>query len=592
MSILRLLGAAGVLLLVLAAPADAKKKHHGHHHKPKEVKVQLLAFNDFHGALQTATTGGIRPPTPAGQTTPPPAIPAGGAAIMGSYIRELERTNRNSLLVSAGDLIGATPLLSALYHDEPTIEAMNLLGLDLNAVGNHEFDEGEAELKRMQRGGCHPTEGCKDGTGFKGADFKFLAANVVRKDNAKTLFRPYSIRRFQGKKIGFIGMTLEGTPSIVSPAGISNLNFLDEAATANRYARELRRRHDVEAIVVLLHEGGFQSVPFNTDTINTCTGISGPVVDIVNNTTDAVDLFVTGHTHAAYNCVIDGRPVTSTSSNGRLLTDLDLVLGRDGDVKSVSRNNVPMWSTGRTGQANVEALIKRYDDLSAPLRRTPVGRVAASITNDTPDDTGENPLGNLIADAQLADTRAADRGNAVGALMNPGGVRNDLLFPQSAGEGDGVVTYEEAFNVQPFNNIVVTQTFTGAQFLNVLKDQWCDGAATNVLLPSSTIRYTYDQTIANSIRGQTCATSPNPVSNVTIGGAPLNPDASYRITTNNFLADGGDSFPSLRAGTDRTSLSDFDIDSLVRYLEPSLTGAPVTAPPTDRINRINVPPAP
>jgi 5'-nucleotidase len=286
--------------------------------------------------------------------------------------------------------------------------------------------------------------------------------------------------------------------------------------------------------------------------------------------------------------VIDGRPVTSSSSSGRLLTDLDLTLGRDGDVKSVSRNNVPMYTAGRTPVTDVQALIDRYDQLSAPLRRTPVGKVGESITNDEAvvDDSGENPLGNLIADAQLADTAAADRGDADGALMNPGGVRNDLLFPQSAGEGDGVVTYEEAFNVQPFNNIVTTQTFTGTQFLAVLKDQWCDGSAVNVLLPSHTITYTYDPAVAAAIKGKACAGELNPVSDVRIGGVPLDPDASYRITTNNFLADGGDSFPSLRAGTNRTSLSDFDIDSLVRYLQPSLAaGAPaVMAPPTDRID--------
>ena len=225
MSSLRLLALTAALLLTAAAPAAAKSKHH-HKPKHKDVKVQLLSFNDFHGHLQPGTTGGIRPPTPAGQTTAPPAIPAGGAAFLGSYVRELERNNRNSLLVSAGDLIGASPLLSALYHDEPTIEAMNLLGLDLNAVGNHEFDEGEAELKRMQRGGCHPTEGCKDGTGFAGADFKFLAANVIKKSNAKPFFPPYAIRRFQGEKIGFIGMTLEGTPSIVAPSGIQSLSLI------------------------------------------------------------------------------------------------------------------------------------------------------------------------------------------------------------------------------------------------------------------------------------------------------------------------------------------------------------------------------
>ena len=596
MSSLRLLGAAGALLLVLASPAAAHKRHHHHH---KDVRVQLLAINDFHGHLQTTTTGGIRPPTPPtvpGQPPPatPAAIPAGGAAILGSYVRELERKNRNTLTVSAGDLIGGSPLLSALFHDEPTIEAMNLLGLDLNAVGNHEFDEGEAELKRMQRGGCHPTDGCETGHTFEGADFKFLAANVVRKDNAKTLFRPYVVRRFQGKKIGFIGMTLEGTPSIVSPSGISNLSFLDEAATANRYARELRRRHGVKAIVVLLHEGGFPNVPFNTDTLDAC-GVTGPIVDIVNNTTDAVDLFVTGHTHSAYNCLIDGRPVTSASSFGRVLTDIDLTIGRNGDIKTVSADNLPLFTAGRTPAPRVQELVEYYEAESADERQAPTGRISADIrsgrTPGTTDDSGEQPAGNLIADAQLADTADPGRGGAVAALMNPGGVRADFVFADSGAEGDedGLVTYEEAFTVQPFNNLVATQTFTGAQLLDVLKDQWCGAATVNRLLPSASLTYTYDQSIADEIDGGTpCAGAPNPVSDLRINGTPVDPAASYRITTNNFLADGGDDFPSLTQGTDRTTLSDFDIDSLTRYLAPTLAGAPPIGPPA--LDRIDVTP--
>ena len=250
---------------------------------------------------------------------------------------------------------------------------MNLLGLNLTSVGNHEFDEGEDELKRMQNGGCHPTDGCQDGTGFAGAKFKYLSANVIDTRTGKPFFKPYAIRRFQGKKVGFIGMTLEGTPGIVSPSGITHLKFADEADTANHYARVLKRR-GVKAIVVLLHQGGFQSVPFNTDTINTCTGFSGDVTDIVQRTTKAVGVFITGHTHAAYNCVIDGRPVTSASSNGRLVTDLELTLGRRGRIKAVSADNVPIFAAGRTPQANVQALVDRYDELSAPLRSTPVGQ--------------------------------------------------------------------------------------------------------------------------------------------------------------------------------------------------------------------------
>ncbi len=585
MSFLRLLGAAGVLLLVLASPAAAHKRHHHHHHKPKDVKVQLLALNDFHGNLQTTTTGGIRPPTPAGQDAPPP-IAAGGAGILGSYLKELRRGHRNSLTVAAGDLIGASPLLSALYHDEPTIEAMNLLRLSLTSVGNHEFDEGEDELKRMQNGGCHPTDGCQDDTGFAGAKFKYLSANVIDTRTGKPFFKPYAIRRFQGKKVGFIGMTLEGTPGIVSPSGITHLKFLDEADTANQYARVLKRR-GVKAIVVLLHQGGFQSVPFNTETFNTCTGFSGDVTDIVNRTTKAVGVFITGHTHAAYNCVIDGRPVTSASSNGRLVTDLELTLGRRGGIKAVSADNVRIFAAGRTPQANVQKLVDRYDALSAPLRRTPVGKIARNITRDpNPNDktSGENAAGDLIADAQLADTDDADRGAAVGALMNPGGVRSDFLYTQSGTEGDGVVTYEEAFTVQPFNNIVATQTFTGTQLLDVLKDQWCGtNTSQTVLLPSSTIRYSFSRSVAASILHTPCAGAANPVSNVLIKGVALNPASTYRITTNNFLADGGDDFPSLKAGTGRTTLPDFDIDSLVRYLKPSLTGAAVEPPAFGRI---------
>ena len=352
----------------------------------------------------------------------------------------------------------------------------------------------------------------------------------------------------------------------------------------------LRRRYGVKAIVVLLHEGGAQNVPLSQATINDCDGFSGPITDIVGRTTKAVDVFVTGHTHQAYNCsgdtAIDGRPVTSAASNGRLLTDLDLTISRrTGDVTHVDAENIPVLDAGHTPASDVQALVDRYDKLSAPLRSTPVGRISSDISHDVSDDSRENAAGNLIADAQLADTDDADRGGAVAALMNPGGVRANLLYASSpAGEGDGLVTYEEAFTVQPFNNIVATQTFTGAQLLDVLKDQWCGtNTSPTVLLPSSSVHYTTDLSIAAGILGTPCAGAANPVSAVKIGGADLDPAATYRITTNNFLADGGDDSPSLKQGTGRTTLSDFDIDSLVRYLQPSLQGTPIGPPALDRI---------
>jgi 5'-nucleotidase len=556
------------LLALFLLPAAAAAK-------PKDVEVQLLGLNDFHGHLEPTTPGTIAPdPTS-------PRIPAGGAEYLATHIRTKAAENRNTLVVSAGDLIGASPLLSALFHDEPTIEAMNQIGLDLNAVGNHEFDEGSAELKRMQRGGCHPVDGCLDGTGFAGADFRFLAANVVRTDTATTLFRPYAIRRFKGIKIGFIGMTLEGTPDIVSPSGVAGLDFLDEAETANRYARRLRRRHGVRAIVVLLHEGGVQSAPGG---INDCNGISGPVVDIVERTTQAVDLFVTGHTHSAYNCEIDGRPVTSASSFGRLLTDIDLKLDRRSkDVVEVAANNVIV--TQNVFKADdITQLIDRYTVIAAPLRDRVIGRISADITR-TPDDSLENAAGNLIADAQLAATSGAGTGEAVAAFMNPGGVRSDFTFAQSGAEGDGNVTYGEAFTVQPFGNSLVTLTLTGAQLLEMLKQQWCTQDAARVLLPSAGVHYVFDQSVADGLVGQPCEGAPNPVSGLTIGGVAVDPAASYRITVNSFLADGGDKFTVLREGSDRLGGA-VDTDALEAYIAPSLAGTPVAPPALDRIDLV------
>jgi 5'-nucleotidase len=552
-----------VALLLLPAAAAAK---------PREVEVQLIGLNDFHGHLESTTPGTIAP------SPSEPRVPAGGAEYLATHVRNLEAESRHSLVVAAGDLIGASPLLSALFHDEPTIEAMNRIGLDLSSVGNHEFDEGAAELKRMQRGGCHPTDGCQDGTGFSGANFKYLSANVVREQTGRTLFRPYAIRKFGGVKVGFIGMTLEGTPDIVSPSGIAGLRFLDEADTANRYARQLRRR-GVRAIVVLLHEGGVQSQPGG---INDCNGISGPIVDIVQRTTKAVDLFVTGHTHSAYNCVIDGRPVTSASSFGRLITDIDLTLDRRSrDVVQVAANNlIVTQNVFKAG--DITQLIDRYNAIAAPLRDRVIGRISADITRTT-DDSGENAAGNLIADAQLAATADASTGGAVAAFMNPGGVRADFTFAQSGAEGDGNVTYGEAFTVQPFGNSLVTLTLTGAQIYEMLKQQWCTQDFPRVLLPSAGVEYSYSQSAATALVGQPCEGAANPVTGLTIGGAAVDPAASYRVTVNSFLADGGDKFVALRDGTDRLGGA-VDTDALEAYVAASLTGTPIAPPALDRID--------
>ncbi len=569
MNLRRALAGAAALAVItagLAEMADAKEKapiiRDG-----SEVEIQILGINDFHGNLEPPTGSGGRVGT----------VDAGGAEYLATHIKALEDTNRNSIVVSAGDLIGASPLLSALFHDEPTIEAMNEIGLDINAVGNHEFDEGVTELQRMQDGGCHPTDGCLDGDDFAGADFDFLAANVVDEETGVPLFAPYRIENFNGAKVAFIGMTLEGTPTIVSQAGIAGYDFLDEADTVNALIPELRRR-GIESIVVLLHEGGS---PTSFD-IDGCRGISGPIVDIVERMDPEVDLVVSGHTHQPYSCVIDGTVVTSAYSAGRLVTDIDMRVDRKtGDVTGMTVDNKVVTRDVPPDPA-ITSLITRYRELAAPIANRPIGRITADITRAN-DPSRESALGNAIADAQLAATDDPGSGDAVVAFMNPGGVRADLSYAgSSAGEGDGVVTYGEAFTVQPFGNSLVTLSLTGAQIERVLEEQFCgvNRSFPRVLLPSAGFHYTWDQ---SQIGAADCAMADvvDPGS-ITLGGTPLDPGATYRVTVNSFLADGGDGFATLAQGGDRLGGS-VDVDAFEAYLVAA--GDQGLVPPaTDRID--------
>ncbi len=522
--------------------------------RAQTTEVQLLAINDFHGNLE--------PPF-----LRPTGTFIGGAEYLDTHLAQLEATNPNTLIVSAGDLIGASPLLSGLFHDEPTIESANLFGLDFNAVGNHEFDEGVTELLRMQDGGCHPVDGCQDGTPFAGADFQFLAANVTYKDGSGTILPPYEIVKFNGVKMALIGMTLEGTPSIVSPGGIQDVDFLDEADTVNALIPELRRQN-VETIVVLVHEGGFPSA-FD----NTCPGISGPVVDIVERTSDEVDLFVTGHTHQAYNCVIDGRPVTSAYQYGGMITDIDMSISRaTKEPVSITVNNQLVTRDVAADPAQTSLI--EYWGVFADEVRT---RVVGSITTDllrASNAAGESALGDRIADAQLWGT--ADVQGAEIAFMNPGGIRADLVFDnQASGEAPGEVTFGEVFTVQPFQNTLVTMNLTGAQIDTLLEQQFDNPGpgASRILQVSEGFTYTWDPAAPTGSKVDPAT--------IMLNGAPIDPGGTYRITVNSFLADGGDNFAVLTQGTDRFSGA---VDSEV-FADYVGALSPLTPGPQDRITR-------
>jgi 5'-nucleotidase len=540
-------------VLVGAGPAQAHGgPHHRHkHHKPRAVDVQLLSINDFHGNLAPPGTltlpGGVR-------------TPAGGAEYLATHIKALRAQNRNTLVVSAGDNIGASPLVSGLFHDEPTIEAFNAMGVDISSVGNHEFDEGSSELLRMQDGGCHPVDGCQDGDGFAGADFDYLAANVVDDDSGRTLFRPYEIRRVGGVKVGFIGVVLKDTPTIVTPSGVEGLTFGDEADAINKYTAKLKKK-GVRAIVVLMHQGDTVGL----GQVNDCINPVGPLADIIGRSSKEVDLYLTGHTHQAYNCVIGGKRATSASSFGRVLTDADLRIDRrTGQVVSVAATNSIVTQDVAKDPAQT-TILDKYTAISAPIANRRIGSSTAALTRDQ-NAAGESVLGDIIADSQLAATAPSGFGDAVVAFMNPGGIRTDI----DAGD----ITYGEAFAVQPFGNSLVTLTLTGAQIDRVLEQQW-DGQGTSpkVLQVSNGLTYTWSASGPLGSRVDPAT--------IKINGVAVDPAGSYRVTVNSFLADGGDGFTELKNGTARLGGA-VDLDALAAYLSLPAND-PIAPTPRDRI---------
>ena len=506
---------------------------------PPPLQVKVLAINDFHGNLKPPQ-GGIRLADPA-DPKKSVAVPAGGAEYLASAVQAARAKNPNHVFVAAGDLVGASPLLSALFHDEPTLEALGLMGLEASAVGNHEFDQGRAELLRQQRGGCHPKDGCRGPKpSWDGARFQYLAASTIDDATGQPLLPPYVIKRFEDVPVAFIGLTLKDTPSIVTPTGVAGLTFRDEVATVNALVPGLRAQ-GVEAIVVLIHEGGFPS-----GGPNECPSISGPIVKIVEGFDPAVDVVISGHTHRAYNCRIAGRLVTSADKYGTVLSEIDLVIDRrTRDVLEARADNIVVRHDQFAREAAQTALIARWEPLAAPLARRIVGQLSAPLTRDE-SPAGESTLGQIVADAQLSATEHPSSGGAQIALMNPGGLRADLR----PGD-DGQVRYEDVFAVQPFYNNLVTISLSGAQIQQVLEQQWINQPKPRILQVSRGLRY---QWRASAPVGQRVVPG-----SLTLNGEPIEPGRRYRVTVNSFLAAGGDGFTMLAQGQDRrTGLMDLD----------------------------------
>lgn len=611
--------AAAFLGLLVAAPGGQADPGGNGKGKDNDTHVQLLAINDFHGNLQPSTPGTI---TYCCEMDTNPAVDqmvavrrnAGGIAYLATEVKRLRDRNSNTITVGAGDLIGASPLISGLFHDEPSIEAMNALGVQVTGVGNHEFDEGLQELYRMQNGGCvasDPTT-CATGTRFTGALFPYLAANVFFAGTNQTILPPYKIMKVDNAKIAFIGLTLEGTPLIVTPTAVEGLEFRPEVATVNALVRQLRADEGVRTFVVLLHQGGQQTAPFANAgkyagfasgfaDVNGCENLTGDIDPIVKGLDPAVDVVVSAHTHQPYVCPnYAGTHIllTSAASFGRLVTSIDLTIDHQSkDVTAeVATNYVvkqtagPFNSavTGSLGtpvpQDPVEAqILAKWSALADPLSNKVVGHITSDLLSARDpggvNAAGEQPIGDVIADAQLEATSPTDFGGAVVAFMNPGGIRASLKYQPGVGDPrqPGEVTYGNAFTVQPFANVMQVKTLTGEQIYRLLEEQWSGpnvGVNQKILQVSNGFTYSYDLS----------APTTNKVvpGSVKLNGSAVDPLASYRVAMNNFLGAGGDGFFVFAEGTN-TLGGEVDLDAFVQYL---MKHDPVPTPPMNRITRL------
>jgi 5'-nucleotidase len=540
------------------------------------VHVQILAINDFHGHLQPPTGSNgvvlVAPadplassrdahPTDAGVSL----VPAGGAAYLTAHVARLRAENPATVVVSAGDLTGASPLLSNLFRDEPSVLVMNRLGLDLEAVGNHDFDRGLPELMRLQRAGCSLGD-CDAGT-FAGASFEYLAANVIDDSTGRTVLPPYAIRDLGGARIAFIGETLAQTPTVTKMGAVKGLSFEDEAATANALVPELQKQ-GVSAIVLVLHQGGMQSVGGPYDA---CQGFSGDLVAILDKLSRDIEVVVSGHTHQAYNCVLQGRLVTSAASYGRLLTKIDLTIDPSAHrVVEKRARNVPI-TRDVPPDAEVMRIVEAYEDKARTIAGRVVGYVKKTLTGNSRaarSPSCETPLGDVIADAMRAATGAEI------AFMNPGGIRADLVATH-AGRPDFVVTYGDVFDVQPFGDLLITMTLRGAQILALLEGQFGSRQEPRILQVSTgfSYLYAYDRAHERAV-----------VSELRLKGSPIDLAKAYRVTVPAFLAAGGDSFAVLKMGEDRKE-GPRDVDALASYLgKMSSVATPLDAPPGRRID--------
>lgn len=523
------------------------------------TELTLLSINDFHGNIQPAKPTPLMPRVPDPVTGEVKAQPAGGVAHLATALAQLKARNPDAVVVAGGDLIGASPLISNLLRDEPTLAAMSELGIAASALGNHELDAGLPELLRQARGECAPS-GCL-WPNYKGPGFPYLGANVLDAATGKPLLPTHVMKQAGALKVGIAGVATLDTPKVIVARAIKGIRFADEADTLNALVPQLKAE-GAQVLVAVMHEGGVQGPGSSAnDPTYACPTLTGRVQDIAKRLDPAYAIIIGGHTHQAYTCKIDGRLVVQAGSYGGWITESRLKFDASGRVTEATAVNHPVLQSVYAPNAALAELVARAAALTEAARTKPVATLPRGATRFAKEPNGDAPLGNLIADSQLAYARK--QGPADVAFMNPGGIRAELVV-----EAGKPTTMSDLLAIQPFGNDIVALTMTGQQLYDVLLRQLPKGdASPRMLQPSSTLRY----------RWRAGADGSPQLGEILINGEPLNRTRDYRVVVNNFLSEGGDAQTGFKHGRDRAVLGT-DIDALVELLRDNPKAVEQAAP--------------
>lgn len=543
------LAAATATALALGGVASAQAAPAPKGEEARSVDINLVTVNDFHGRIEQSGT-------------------AAGIARLSTAVQQIRDENPNTVFAAAGDMIGASTFTSFIQQDVPTIEALNAAGLDVSAVGNHEFDKGFADLTDR----VMPL-----------ALWEYLGANVYDKETGEPALPEYWIEKFQGVSIGFVGAVTDELPSLVSPTGIEDITVGDPVEAANRVADQLsdgkKKNGEADIVVFLVHEGAA------TTSIESATDPNSRFGEIVLGANDNIDAIVSGHTHLPYNHVIDGRPVISSGQYGERFSNMEITYDRATDSITKMENTIYTMATAFDSRGNVTAWLTEPDPAIVPIvtAATEVANELGNVVIGTADAAfnraqqpglvngvpalvenrgGESTLGNFVADVQLWALEADGTRSVDITFMNPGGLRADI----NAGD----TTYREAADVQSFANTLVTVRMTGAQVKAVLEQQWQPAGASRPFLKlgvNEGLSYTYDPTAAQGSR----------ITEILLDGAPLDLAATYTVGANSFLGGGGDNFTTFalpEVAATKADSGKIDLEAMVDYFEAFGSAAP------------------